>query len=548
MKKRTLFISLSSLAILALILILALRPSKPDYLTVQVDKGEVLQSVDATGSVESSQAIELNFKTVGQINQLKVKAGDQVKTGDILATLKAGAVKSHVQDARSALLEAQANLEKVMAGATMEDIKISELTVQQRQQDLANAQINLSNLEDSRETELKNLRQTLYLTLGNQLVNAEAALKTIDDTLTDTDAENTLSVLDSSLLPLAQASQQTSLAAVAQAKLSYQAVNADSSAEELLAVSQDIMRALTQVASCLDDVFQVLQKTVISASLSQTALDSLVTNVQVDQTTLSSAKTSVQTAQANLTNKQLYYQNQIDKARNSVKSAQDALNLAQAQLTLKKAGPQSYDIKAARARVARSQASLAKAIADLEDTIIRAPVDGTITEVNAEIGEQTSLAQPVIKMISNSKLEIKVNVPESDIAKIKIGQPVDITLDAFGDETVFGGTVTFIDPAETIIQDVVYYQVKVQFNELREDIKPGMTANVTIIVNKKDDVLRLPLRAVKRQNDQAIVRVLVAQQPQDRQVKLGLRGNDYVEILDGLQAGEQVITFIKDKK
>ncbi len=548
MKKKHFLIIFILISIFVIIYIFVSHKDKLEYLTVQVDKGAVVQSVDATGSVEPSQAIDLNFKTVGRIHQIKVKEGEEVKAGEILANLQAEAVKSRVQDARSSLVEAQANLEKVISGATNEEIKITELTVEQRQQELINAQTNLSNLQASRENELKNLRRTLYLTLGNQLVNADAALKTIDDTLTDDDAKNTLSVLDSSLLPIAQASQQASLDEVAQAKLVYQTVNSSSSSADLLAVSQDVMSALVEVADCLDDVFQVLQKTVTSSKLSQTELDTLVSNIQAKQTNIATAKTSLQTAEANLTNKQLYYQDQFSKAKNSIKVAQDNLALAQAQLALKKAKPQSYDIKAARARVAQAQANLSKAQADLEDTIIRAPIDGTITKINFDIGEQTSLAKAVIQMIGRTNLEIEVNVPESDIAKIKVGQPVQITLDAFGDNRLFDGVVTFVDPAETVIQDVVYYQVKVQFTKPYQDIKPGMTANVTIIINKKDNVLRLPLRALHQENNKSYVKLLVGKQIERKSITVGLFGNDYVEVLNGLSLGEKVITFIKTKK
>ena len=151
-------------------------------------------------------------------------------------------------------------------------------------------------------------------------------------------------------------------------------------------------------------------------------------------------------------------------------------------------------------------------------------------------------------MIGKSELEIEVDIPESDIAKIKVGQNTEITLDSFGDDKVFRGTVTFIDPAETIIQDVVYYQVKVQFSDGKDNVKPGMTANVIIKTKEKSDVLKVPIRAVKQKNGNKIVQILVDKKVQEKQVTTGLRGDEFIEIVSGLEPGREVITFIKNGK
>ena len=106
-----------------------------------------------------------------------------------------------------------------------------------------------------------------------------------------------------------------------------------------------------------------------------------------------------------------------------------------------------------------------------------------------------------------------------------------------------------MDPAETIIQDVVYYQVKVHFKDDVQGIKHGMTANTVIETDKKENVLRVPLRAVKQKNGDKIVTVLRADKTQEeKNITVGLRGDDYIEILNGLEKGDTVITFVNDKQ
>ena len=82
-----------------------------EYTAAKVETGEVIQTVDATGSVASAEAINLNFKTTGKITSLKAKVGDKVKVGDILATLDTAALASRVSEASSAVIEAKANFE-----------------------------------------------------------------------------------------------------------------------------------------------------------------------------------------------------------------------------------------------------------------------------------------------------------------------------------------------------------------------------------------------------------------------------------------------------
>ncbi|PIZ81866.1 MAG: hypothetical protein COY02_00925, partial [Parcubacteria group bacterium CG_4_10_14_0_2_um_filter_41_6] len=194
----------------------------------------------------------------------------------------------------------------------------------------------------------------------------------------------------------------------------------------------------------------------------------------------------------------------------------------------------------------QAQASLSLALANMEESIIRAPLVGTITKKYYEAGEQTSLSSPVLEMIGEATLEIEVDIPESDISKIIIGQETKITLDAFGDEREYTGSVTFVDPAETLISDVVYYRVKAAFSDSGQ-VKPGMTANVTIITDMKENALYVPVRAVKSRNGDKYIEVLENGLVVEKIITLGLRGDEGIEILSGLEEGDEVITFVKEK-
>ncbi|HTK60684.1 MAG TPA: hypothetical protein VL283_05790, partial [Candidatus Baltobacteraceae bacterium] len=137
--------------------------------------------------------------------------------------------------------------------------------------------------------------------------------------------------------------------------------------------------------------------------------------------------------------------------------------------------------------------------------------------------------------------EITADVPETDVAKLAAGLKAEITLDAYGDGVKFDGTLTSIDTAQTVIQDVVYYKTRFLLDAQGKEIRAGMTANVKIVAQERDDVLAVPQRAL-RQDGERSVRVLENGQEVKKVVVVGLFGDDgMVEIVSGLSGGEQVI-------
>jgi multidrug efflux pump subunit AcrA (membrane-fusion protein) len=144
--------------------------------------------------------------------------------------------------------------------------------------------------------------------------------------------------------------------------------------------------------------------------------------------------------------------------------------------------------------------------------------------------------------------KITANVPEVDIAKVKIADVAEVTLDAYGSDEKFVATVSSIDPAETIIEGVPTYKVTLRFNDRDTRIKSGMTANIVMRTNEKKDVLVVPARAIllHEGDNTRYVRLLVGGVAKEIPVQIGLRGsNGMVEILSGLNQGDQVVTFEK---
>ena len=225
-----------------------------------------------------------------------------------------------------------------------------------------------------------------------------------------------------------------------------------------------------------------------------------------------------------------------------------ALKIAQDQLSIGKAGSTDNAILGAQAAYEGAQAGVASAEASLAKSIIKSPIDGVITNIDPKLGEIVPAGKNVISIISYGDYEVEAFVPEADIAKVKIGNLASTTLDAYGSNADFETMVIKIDPAATVIDGVPTYKVTLKFIAQDVRIKSGMTANLDILTNQKNDVLILPNRVINTNNDGKYVTILKTvdkSETQDVKITTGLRGSDgNVEIISGLNLGDKVVTSL----
>lgn len=234
--------------------------------------------------------------------------------------------------------------------------------------------------------------------------------------------------------------------------------------------------------------------------------------------------------------------NIIRSAESTVSLKKSLLENSKANLRLVKAPPRDVDIQSLEAQVLQAKARLKSVEYDLQKTQLLSPFAGIITKVNIEKGETYSLGSPDNALEITSKiLKVEAEVSETDIAKISVGDRVTMTLDAFNRDQKFFGTIKQIEPAETIISGVVYYKVDTLFELPYEGIKPGMTANLDILTEEKDNVLIVPLRAVIFEKDNEYVRFLEKDEIKRKEIELGIEGDIEIEVLEGLEENEEIL-------
>ncbi|HZD41701.1 MAG TPA: efflux RND transporter periplasmic adaptor subunit, partial [Terriglobales bacterium] len=251
----------------------------------------------------------------------------------------------------------------------------------------------------------------------------------------------------------------------------------------------------SQVSGTIDKLFADFNTKVKSgevvAQLNQdkfkAAVDQARANLLAAQSNLAKTRVSVADAARTLERSRELRKRDI-MAQSEFDAAQTAYDAAAAQLEVNKA------------QTAQAQAALDQAKVDLNHTVIRSPVDGIVISRNVDVGQTVaaSLQAPTLFTIANdlAKMEVHTNVDEADVGNVTEGQEVTFTVDAFPAQR-FRGRVHQVRNAPTVVQNVVTYDAVVRIDNKELLLKPGMTANVQFLVNRKEGVLTIPNMALR---------------------------------------------------
>jgi HlyD family secretion protein len=248
----------------------------------------------------------------------------------------------------------------------------------------------------------------------------------------------------------------------------------------------------------------------------------------------------------------------IGNRNQDIQKQQAIVNQEKAALRKLENGNRPEEIARLKAAVASVEAQLKQQQVQLEDTIIRAPFAGIITQRYATVGgfvspavsASSSASATSTSIVALAKgLEILANVPEVDIPQIKQGQKVEITVDAYPDE-IFQGQVRLIAPEAVVEQNVTSFQVRVTVNKGSEKLRSGMNVSeVTFLGNNIQNALLIPQELIVTRKGKTGVWLLGEKnQPEFNLVKIGANIDNEVQVLDGLKAGDRIFIDLPKTK
>lgn len=506
-------IALSSVLFLGLIMgvyFLFGRGDAVTYNTVFAERGNIRQEVSVTGKIKPENAVDLAFEKSGKISRVYASVGDVVVPGKVLAELDRSDLLTQLAEARANLEVQRVKLAELEKGTRPEEIQIQEVKIVNAETNLADARQNL--IDKIKESYTKSddaVRNTADQFFNSPRSSNPQLSFSPSDGILKSRLENGRANLEALLINWSTSLKSLGLSS------------------DLNSYGANASYNLNQVKAFMDDAALAVNVLTPNSNLTQTTIDSWKSGV-------STARTAVNTGLANLS-----------AAQEKLRTAQSTLDLEKNELLLAKAGSTPEAISAQVAQVSQASAKVDSIQVQIDKTILRSPIAGTVITQDAEVGEIVSANMNLVSVISESKLKIEANIPEVDIGKIKISDPAVIALDAFPGET-FSGKVTYVDPGETIIEGVTTYKVTMYFDKEDSRVRSGMTADIDLLTAEKSGVVIIPQRAVVARNGSRLVSILEDGKIREVEVSTGIRSFEgMIEITSGLSGGEEVVVSVK---
>lgn len=473
------------------------------YETVVAERRDVVLGVFVTGTVKPAEDAKLSFDASGRVGLVSVKVGDRVSAGKTLATLESAQTDTYARYLRAGanLAAEEAKLAEMRRGARPEEVAVSEAKAEKARATIAyEKNVVESALADGYIKTDDAIRNKADQMFSNPRTSSAVINIPVNDAQAKINIENTRVSLESQLNI-------------------WQTKGGNMGAS-------DAHKTMNVAMMFLDTLSIAVNALTPGSSLSQTTIDSYKAAVL-------GARTNVQTADSALRTAEQGYDDAVLASR-----------LADADLALVRAGSSTEALQGQEARVSAARADLASASADLSKASIRAPFSGLITKVGITRGESVIAGTPIITIVGEAAFEIEARVPETDIAHVAVGKEAGIILDAYGKTEPFNAEVFEVEPAETIVEGVPTYVIKLLLEDPKRLARSGMTADVTITADMRMGVIAIPSRAIKTENGGKTVRILHEDKTEEmRNVETGLRGSDgFTEITSGIAEGEQVIT------
>lgn len=490
------------LILIALIVSLFIFSKKEDtsISIITPTQGNLKNTLNATGVLTSVTELNLSFKKSGTVKSLLVDVGSKVRQGQILASLSSGGELAELTRARASLLSAEARLQKTIEGSTNEEVNLAKVSLENAKKDLEN---------------VKNIQNNLVNNAYKNLLNS--SVEAISENTNDTRTPPTISG-------------------------NYNLGKEGDILINIYNSNQGLLFSLSGLVSGGGTVSSTNPQALGNSGLF--ILFSDTSNIAGSSWVISLPN---QKASNYLTNQNNYTQALNTKA-SAISSAESLVAQREAELALKQSKARNSDIALGEADVLSAKGNLAFAQSNYEDTLIRAPKSGTITKIDIKIGEVANANNTAIVVKDVSNLYVEALINESNISDVKLDQNVSIIFDALPGQD-FTGKVSHIDPSSLNSDGVVNYKIKVFLNENNTNIRPGMNAEIIILVEEKNDVLSIPKAALISKENQYFVNKITNEKNKKYQevpVEIGMSGDgNLVEIISGISQNDLIALIDK---
>jgi membrane fusion protein (multidrug efflux system) len=228
---------------------------------------------------------------------------------------------------------------------------------------------------------------------------------------------------------------------------------------------------------------------------------------------------------------------EVNEARANVEQSEAAYNRAKELVKSRLISATDYDT--ARANYNVAVARLTSSETRLSKTIIRAPFDGTVGLRKINVGDYATIGQELVDVVQLDPLRLDFNIPETLLARVKPGQKIDVSVGAYRGES-FEGVITAIAPSIDVAGHNVTIRARLPNPEMK--LRPGLFAQVIVTLGVRPDALMVPEQAIWPIGQDKTVFVIEDGKAIQKTISIGQRQNGYVEVTDGVSAGDEIVT------
>jgi len=511
------------------------------YVLGTASTSTIIAVVSESGQISSSDSVDIKPKVTGTITWVGATAGEKVRAGQALMSIDDTTARQQYNDDKNSLAAAELQYQKDSASAPI-DFQKDQNSLTNAQQDLTDEYSNafevLSSTYLDEPTVATGLNETLY---GYDFSSSGSQQNV--DALSNLFPNNSQEQQVMSFASSAKSDYTAARALYDPAIVAYKATNRNSDPKTISAVLQQSINSTTALAQAAQSTLNFLSEVSDLAEANNQKLPSSFTTLQTN------ARSYLSTVNSDLNNL-LAEKKTLQNDAQTVTTDQQTVQLDQVGDTT---GTNPISLQIEANSIEKQKEDLATEADNLSDYTIVAPFAGTVSVVDAKVGDSAGSAAVATIITPQSIAQLSVN--EVDAAKIAVGQKATLTFDAI-DGLTLTGTVAEVDTTGTVSQGVVSYGVQITLDTQDSRVKSGMTVNADIQTAVHQNVLTVPSSAVKTVNGSNYVSVfnppLTATggtsgvtstiAPMQVPVTVGISDNTNVEILSGLTAGEQIVT------
>ncbi|MEI6352793.1 MAG: HlyD family efflux transporter periplasmic adaptor subunit [Candidatus Nomurabacteria bacterium] len=503
-------------------------------------KQTVVSYLSESGQVSVNGSVDIKSQVSGQITSVKVKSGDSVKAGQLIATVNSDTAYTTLQQAKLSYESAKVSYAKATSPAATTSVLTAQNNLNNSNSSLLKAYDdgfnNISKAYSDSSSIISPLHDSLYL---SDLSSNQYDVYYYSD--------NTHSVESSYTLPV----KGISYANDAIAK--YNSIKNDYD------IAFSNYQSLSH-SSNSDEIYKSIQKTIVVSTELSDALKSIINLIQYYQDLFNKYNITVNSKTNTYLNNLNTYKNTIDTDLSTLSSAKnniDSLNATilqqQSNLSDLQNGVSGLDLQSAQIAYQQAQLNYQVALNNYNNYFITSPIDGVVSSVSGTVGQDAS-GVTIANIITKGKFA-NLSVSENDISKIKLGQKATLTFDAI-DSLSLVGTVSEINQSGTVSSGVVSYNVKITFDDPNDQVKSQMSVTANIMTDIASDVISVPSSAVKSSTSQTYVETFDSTSslitngsgytssilPTKKLVTTGIVGDQYTEITSGINEGDAVVT------